>query len=183
MSTSRALRDEKAATGKVQIMANRTVDASCARLFRLGRRDQEGPAHQPLPGASRRSSTRAAAITSGPTRRCCALRPPIPLGTARAPRLCPPALQPGSAASDIVRLGRQHIKDGWLTIHAGKTGKASQVPVLDVLRRGYRRHQDGRLDVPGQRRRPAAHGVAFRRLVPRRLRPGWGGCRNARRTG
>jgi integrase len=42
-------------------------------------------------------------------------------------------LYSGQRSGDIVRLGRQHIKDGWLTIHAGKTGKASQVPVLDVL--------------------------------------------------
>jgi integrase len=42
-------------------------------------------------------------------------------------------LYSGQRSGDIVRLGRQHIKDGWLTIHAGKTGKASEVPVLDVL--------------------------------------------------
>ena len=42
-------------------------------------------------------------------------------------------LYSGQRSADIVRLGRQHLKDGWLTITAGKTGKAAQVPVLDVL--------------------------------------------------
>jgi integrase len=42
-------------------------------------------------------------------------------------------LYSGQRSSDIVRLGRQHLKDGWLTITAQKTRKASNVPVLDVL--------------------------------------------------
>ena len=43
-------------------------------------------------------------------------------------------LYTGQRSSDIVRMGRQHIKDGWLTTaRQQKTGKAAAVPVLDVL--------------------------------------------------
>ena len=46
-------------------------------------------------------------------------------------------LYTGQRSGDIVRMGRQHIRDGWLTIIARKTRKhkseAAQVPVLDVL--------------------------------------------------
>lgn len=47
-------------------------------------------------------------------------------------------LYTGQRSGDIVRMGRQHIRDGWLTIMARKTRKhkssdAAQVPVLDVL--------------------------------------------------
>lgn len=47
-------------------------------------------------------------------------------------------LYTGQRSNDVVRMGRQHIRDGWLTITAKKTEKhassePAQVPVLDVL--------------------------------------------------
>ena len=47
-------------------------------------------------------------------------------------------LYTGQRSNDVVRMGRQHIKmdaagQPWLTIAANKTGKAANVPVLDVL--------------------------------------------------
>jgi len=37
--------------------------------------------------------------------------------------------------SDVVRMGRQHTKDGWITITQQKTSKAISIPVLDELQR------------------------------------------------
>ena len=90
-------------------------------------------------------------------------------------------LYSGQRSADIVRLGRQHLKDGWLTITAGKTGKAAQVPVLDVLSEAIAAGPTGDLHVPGQRRAHAAPGVDLRPLVPRGLRPGWGAGLHAAR--
>jgi integrase len=43
-------------------------------------------------------------------------------------------LYSGQRSSDIVRMGRQHLKDGWLTTpRQQKTKKAAAVPVLPVL--------------------------------------------------
>jgi integrase len=43
-------------------------------------------------------------------------------------------LYTGQRSSDIVRMGRQHLKDGWLTTaRQQKTNKAAAVPVLPVL--------------------------------------------------
>jgi integrase len=35
--------------------------------------------------------------------------------------------------SDIIRFGRQHVKDGWLKFTQQKTGKTMEIPVLSVL--------------------------------------------------
>ncbi|TDJ63713.1 MAG: integrase, partial [Proteobacteria bacterium] len=37
--------------------------------------------------------------------------------------------------SDIVEMGRQHVKDGWMTVIQQKTGKRIEIPVLDELQR------------------------------------------------
>jgi integrase len=43
-------------------------------------------------------------------------------------------LYSGQRSGDVVNMGRQHIKDGWLsTPRQGKTGKSAAVPVLPVL--------------------------------------------------
>ena len=36
---------------------------------------------------------------------------------------------------DVVRMGRQHIKDGWLKVRQQKTGKALEIPVIPELQR------------------------------------------------
>jgi len=41
----------------------------------------------------------------------------------------------GQRRGDIIHLGRQHIKDGWVQIRQQKTGKALDIPVSKELRR------------------------------------------------
>ena len=36
---------------------------------------------------------------------------------------------------DVVHMGRQHIKDGWLKVRQQKTGKALEIPVIPELQR------------------------------------------------
>jgi len=42
-------------------------------------------------------------------------------------------LYTGQRRSDIVKMGRQHVKDSWLTVIQQKTGKRIEIPVLDNL--------------------------------------------------
>ena len=42
-------------------------------------------------------------------------------------------LYSGQRSGDVVGLGRQHIRNGWLNIKAHKTGKPAQVPILPAL--------------------------------------------------
>jgi len=125
----RALRDEKAATGKVA-MANGAV-AILRVLFNWAVEDAKLLRTNPCLGV------KAIKYQGGTNHvwtdeEMLRFEAAYPLGT-RERLAYALLLYCGQRSGDIVRLGRQHIKDGWLTIHAGKTGKASQVPVLDVL--------------------------------------------------
>ena len=42
-------------------------------------------------------------------------------------------LYTGQRRSDIVKMGRQHVKDGWMTVIQQKTKKRIEIPVLDKL--------------------------------------------------
>lgn len=42
-------------------------------------------------------------------------------------------LYTGQRRSDIVKMGRQHVKDGWMTVIQQKTEKRIEIPVLDKL--------------------------------------------------
>jgi len=42
-------------------------------------------------------------------------------------------LYTGQRRSDIVKMGRQHVKDGWMTVVQQKTGKRIEIPVLNKL--------------------------------------------------
>ena len=42
-------------------------------------------------------------------------------------------LYTGQRRSDIVKMGRQHVKDGWMTVIQQKTGKRIEIPILDKL--------------------------------------------------
>jgi len=128
-SDIRALRDEKAATGKVA-MANGAV-AILRVLFNWAVEDAKLLRTNPCLGV------KAIKYQGGTNHvwtdeEMLRFEAAYPLGT-RERLAYALLLYCGQRSGDIVRLGRQHIKDGWLTIHAGKTGKASQVPVLDVL--------------------------------------------------
>ena len=57
--------------------------------------------------------------------------------------------------SDVVRMGRQHIKDGVLTVKQQKTGVTLAIPVHPRLADGARRHAERTSDVPGHRDRQA----------------------------
>ena len=125
----RALRDEKAATGKVP-MANRTVDILRV-FFDWAVEIKKVLRTNPCLGV-KAIKHKGGSNHVWTDEEMLRFEAAYPLGT-RERLAYALLLYSGQRSGDIVRLGRQHIKDGWLTIHAGKTGKASQVPVLDVL--------------------------------------------------
>jgi len=43
-------------------------------------------------------------------------------------------LYTGQRRSDVVKMGRQHVKDGWMDVTQQKTGKKLSIPVLDELK-------------------------------------------------
>jgi integrase len=125
----RALRDEIAATGAVA-MANGAV-AILRVLFNWAVEDAKLLRTNPCLGV------KAIKYTGGTNHvwtdeEMLQFEQAYPLGT-RERLAYALLLYSGQRSSDIVRLGRQHLKDGWLTITAQKTRKASNVPVLDVL--------------------------------------------------
>ena len=44
-------------------------------------------------------------------------------------------LYTGQRRSDIVKMGLQHVKDGWMVVTQQKTGKRIEIPILDELQR------------------------------------------------
>ena len=42
-------------------------------------------------------------------------------------------LYTGQRRSDTVRMGRQHVKDGWMTVRQQKTGTVVDIPILEAL--------------------------------------------------
>lgn len=42
-------------------------------------------------------------------------------------------LYTGQRRSDVVRMGRQHVRDGWINIRQDKTGKLVNIPILNQL--------------------------------------------------
>jgi integrase len=42
-------------------------------------------------------------------------------------------LDTGQRRGDVVQMGRQHVRNGWLSIVQGKTGMAVEVPITDAL--------------------------------------------------
>lgn len=44
-------------------------------------------------------------------------------------------LYSGQRRSDVVRMGRQHVRDGWIRIRQVKTGAMVDIPILDELQR------------------------------------------------
>ncbi len=42
-------------------------------------------------------------------------------------------LYTGQRKGDVVRMGRQHVRDGWLSIRQQKTGMLVDIPILDSL--------------------------------------------------
>jgi integrase len=61
----------------------------------------------------------------------------------------------GVRRSDVVLLGRQHVRGGWLKFTTSKTSVVVEVPVLPELQRII---DDRRPDVPGDGVRGAVHG-------------------------
>lgn len=130
----RALRDEKAATGKVA-MANGAV-AVLRVMFNWAVEEARLLRTNPCLGV------KAVKYAGGTNHvwtdeEVLRFEAAYPLGT-REHLAYALLLYTGQRSSDVVRMGRQHIRDGWLTITAKKTAKhassaPAQVPVLDVL--------------------------------------------------
>ena len=55
--------------------------------------------------------------------------------------------------ADVVRLGRQHLRDGVLSVRQQKTGKTLSIPLHPELQEGARRHADRELDIPDRAQR------------------------------
>ena len=72
--------------------------------------------------------------------------------------------------SDVVRIGRQHIRDGVLTVKQQKTGVTLAIPVHPHLQSGARRHAERTFDVPGHRDRQAVRRELFQRELPGMVR-------------
>lgn len=54
-------------------------------------------------------------------------------------------LYTGQRRSDVVKMGRQHVKDGWMTVIQQKTKKRLEIPILDELQRAIDRSPVGDL--------------------------------------
>ena len=72
--------------------------------------------------------------------------------------------------SDVVRMGRQHIRDGVLTVKQQKTGVTLAIPVHPELQRGARRHAERTFDVPRHRDRQAVRRQRIQRTVSKLVR-------------
>lgn len=81
-------------------------------------------------------------------------------------------LHTGQRRGDVVRLGRQHIKDGRLRFKQSKTGNELSIAVTPELRAETRSGAEGSDDVPSDRLRGPVHGGRIRQLVPRPMRGG-----------
>ena len=72
--------------------------------------------------------------------------------------------------SDVVRMGRQHIKDGVLTVKQQKTGVDAGDPGASALASGARRHAERASDVPGHRDRQALRRQRIQRAISKLVR-------------
>ena len=75
--------------------------------------------------------------------------------------------------SDVVRMGRQHINDGVLTVKQQKTGVTLGDPGASGIAHGARRHAERASDVPGHRDRQAVRRQRFQRAVSKLVRRRW----------
>jgi integrase len=125
----RALRDEKAATGKVP-MANRTVDILRV-FFDWAVEIKKVLRTNPCLGVK---AIKHKGGTNHPWTDAEMLRfeQAYPLGT-RERLAYALLLYTGQRSNDVVLMGHQHAKDGLLSIQQGKTSKWVHVPVLAVL--------------------------------------------------
>ncbi|MGB6445359.1 MAG: hypothetical protein WBF47_09260 [Xanthobacteraceae bacterium] len=80
----------------------------------------------------------------------------------------------GVRRGDVVTLGRQHVKAGWLRMVPAENAAPPRYGLGEAGSADPRRHQRQvprrQLDVSGDRTRQALHGERIRRLVPRPLR-------------
>ena len=74
--------------------------------------------------------------------------------------------------SDVVRMGRQHIKDGVLTVKQQKTGVTLAIPVHPELRAVLDATPSEHLDVPRHRDRQAIRRQRVQRAVSKLVRRG-----------
>ena len=72
--------------------------------------------------------------------------------------------------TDVVRIGRQHIKDGVLTVKQQKTGVTLAIPVHPRLAGGARCHAERTFDVLGHRDRQAIRRQRIQRTVSKLVR-------------
>jgi integrase len=74
-------------------------------------------------------------------------------------------LYTGQRRSDVVRMGRQHIRDGVLDVRQIKTGTEMAIPVHPDLQAIITQSATGQMTLSGDRIRQAIYGGGFRQLV------------------
>ncbi len=94
-------------------------------------------------------------------------------------------LYTGLRRGDVARLGRQHVRDGVITLRTDKTGQVVTLPILPPARREHRSVTDGRSRFHRRRQRPPDGQEGLRQLVSRDLQQGRraGSARSLRKLG
>jgi len=82
-------------------------------------------------------------------------------------------LQAGQSLCDVIRMGRQHIRNGMLTMRRQKTNVPFHAPVTEQLRGCDQNRAKQSSDLSGHTRGRAIYTGQFRQVVPQNLRQGW----------